>query len=116
MCVTDPLHSGQASAAELRLITAPVLVRGKRIATFVGTQVFCPRLEEKPRAKPHRDSHWHPLLYGVGSPAETLHAQNDASGVQINARTGMPGWQGERERFDVGWAISVLHPLAQPDA
>jgi Domain of unknown function (DUF222)/HNH endonuclease len=45
---------------------------------------------------------------------DKLHAQNDGAGIQISARTAMPGWQGER--LDVGWAISVLHPLAQPDA
>jgi len=41
------------------------------------------------------------------NPSDTVRAQN---GVQINARTAMPGWQGER--LDVGYAISVLHPLA----
>jgi hypothetical protein len=45
---------------------------------------------------------------------DKLHAQNDGAGIQISARTAMPGWQGER--LDVGWAISELHPLAQPDA
>jgi Domain of unknown function (DUF222)/HNH endonuclease len=40
----------------------------------------------------------------------TMRAQNDASGHHIDARTSMPGWQGER--LDVGWAISVLHPRA----
>jgi Domain of unknown function (DUF222)/HNH endonuclease len=44
------------------------------------------------------------------NPTETLQAQNDGAGVQINARTSMPGWQGER--LDVGYAISVLHPRA----
>jgi 5-methylcytosine-specific restriction endonuclease McrA len=44
------------------------------------------------------------------NPTETLQVQNDGAGVQINARTSMPGWQGER--LDVGYAISVLHPLA----
>src|SRR5215813_1217992 len=43
-------------------------------------------------------------------PTETLQAQNGGSGVQIDARTSMPDWQGER--FDVGYAISVLHPRA----
>src|SRR5499425_1319738 len=40
------------------------------------------------------------------NPTETLQAQNNGAGVQINARTSMPGWQGER--LDVGYAISVL--------
>jgi len=41
---------------------------------------------------------------------DTLRAQNDAAGVQINARTAMPGWQGQR--LDVRYAISVLHSRA----
>ena len=44
------------------------------------------------------------------NPSKTVRAQNDAHGVQIDARTAMPGWQGER--LDVAWAISVLHPRA----
>src|SRR6266704_1177771 len=43
-------------------------------------------------------------------PVEVLRARHDAQGLQIHARTSMPGWLGER--LDVGWAISVLHPLA----
>jgi len=42
--------------------------------------------------------------------AEPCEARNQQSGLHINARTSMPGWQGER--LDVGYAISVLHPLA----
>jgi hypothetical protein len=44
------------------------------------------------------------------NPTDTMRAQNDVRGVQIGARTSTPSWQGER--LDVGWAISVLHPLA----
>jgi len=44
------------------------------------------------------------------NPGDTVRAQNDARGVLINASTSTPSWQGER--LDVGWAISVLHPLA----
>ena len=44
------------------------------------------------------------------NPTETLRAQNNGTGVQINARTSLPGWRGER--LDVGYAISVLHPRA----
>src|SRR5262249_27789590 len=44
------------------------------------------------------------------NPTDTLQAQNNVGGEQINARTAMPGWQGER--LDVGYAISVLHPGA----
>jgi len=43
-------------------------------------------------------------------PIDTLHAQNAGAGLQITARTAMPGWQGER--LDVGYAISILHPRA----
>jgi len=43
-------------------------------------------------------------------PTETMRAQNADRGVQIDARTSTPGWQGEH--LDVGWAISVLHPRA----
>jgi len=44
------------------------------------------------------------------NPAETLRAENEARGVHIDAQTSKPGWLGER--LDVGYAISVLHPLA----
>jgi Domain of unknown function (DUF222)/HNH endonuclease len=44
------------------------------------------------------------------NPTATLRAQNDGAGAQIDARTSMPGWNGER--LDVGYAISVLHPRA----
>jgi len=44
------------------------------------------------------------------NPVDSLRAQNDAGGLHIDARTSTPGWQGER--LDVGYAISVLHPLA----
>ena len=44
------------------------------------------------------------------NPSDTVRAQNDAHGVQIDARTAIPAWQGER--LDVGYAISVLHPRA----
>jgi Domain of unknown function (DUF222)/HNH endonuclease len=48
------------------------------------------------------------------NPTDTLQAQNAEAGLHIDAQTSTPSWQGER--LDVGWAISVLHPLAQPDA
>jgi len=44
------------------------------------------------------------------APVEELRTNHDANGLHIDARTSMPGWQGER--LDVGWAISVLHPRA----
>jgi hypothetical protein len=43
-------------------------------------------------------------------PLETLRAQNEAAGLQLDAETTRPGWQGER--LDVGYAIGVLHPRA----
>jgi Domain of unknown function (DUF222) len=53
-----------------------------------------------------------PAAPGVPTePCDSLREQQ--GGLRIDARTSAPGWQGER--LDVGWAISVLHPLAQPD-
>ena len=43
-------------------------------------------------------------------PVGTLRAQHAAQGLRVHARTGLPGWLGER--LDVGWAIGVLHPRA----
>jgi 5-methylcytosine-specific restriction endonuclease McrA len=43
-------------------------------------------------------------------PAGALRARHAAQGLRLHARTACPGWLGER--LDVGWAISVLHPLA----
>jgi 5-methylcytosine-specific restriction endonuclease McrA len=44
-------------------------------------------------------------------PITVLRVCHEANGLRINARTGCAGWLGER--LDVGWAIDVLHPLAQ---
>jgi len=44
-------------------------------------------------------------------PITVLRVCHEANGLRINARTGCPGWLGER--LNVGWAIDVLHPLAQ---
>jgi Domain of unknown function (DUF222)/HNH endonuclease len=46
-------------------------------------------------------------------PTQLMRAQHDASGLHIDARTSRPSWLGER--LDVGWAVNVLHPLAQPN-
>jgi hypothetical protein len=46
-----------------------------------------------------------------GDPVEIIRARNDAEGLDLHARTAIPGWLGER--LDVGWAIDVLHPLAR---
>ncbi|HSE95316.1 MAG TPA: DUF222 domain-containing protein, partial [Methylomirabilota bacterium] len=56
-----------------------------------------------------------PALPAVpGAPAQALVATNRGLGIVIDARTGLPGWCGER--LDLGWAISVLHPAANPAA
>ena|SRR5215813_14529803 len=41
---------------------------------------------------------------------DDLRARHDAEGLHIDAQTSKSGWLGER--LDLGWAISVLHPLA----
>jgi len=50
----------------------------------------------------------HPAV--PADPFGALRAWHDAQGLDIHARTSMPGWLGER--LDVGYAIDVLHPLA----
>ena len=44
-------------------------------------------------------------------PVGALRAPNDAEGLVLDAHTMCARWLGER--FDLGWAISVLHPLAR---
>jgi len=52
-----------------------------------------------------------PLSAAVpADPVGALRAHHDGQGLRVHARTGCPGWLGER--LDVGWAIDVLHPLA----
>jgi len=46
-----------------------------------------------------------------GDPVKALRACHDSQGLRLDARTACPGWLGER--LNVGWAIDVLHPLAQ---
>ena len=48
------------------------------------------------------------------APMPALVAANRAHGLMIDARTGLPAWCGER--LDLGWAIDVLHPAANPAA
>ncbi len=43
-------------------------------------------------------------------PVQALHAQHDAQGLRLHARTACPSWLGER--LDLGYALDVLHPLA----
>jgi 5-methylcytosine-specific restriction endonuclease McrA len=44
-------------------------------------------------------------------PVTALRARHDAQGLRIGPRTSCPSWLGEG--LNVGWAIDVLHPLAQ---
>jgi hypothetical protein len=43
-------------------------------------------------------------------PVQALRAQHDAQGLRLHARTACPFWLGER--LDLGYALDVLHPLA----
>ena len=43
-------------------------------------------------------------------PVGELYTRNSALGLRIDAHTSMPSWLGER--LDLGYAIDVLHPLA----
>ncbi len=45
-------------------------------------------------------------------PMRALREAHAANGICIHPRTSMPGWLGER--LNVGYAIDVLHPLANP--
>jgi len=45
-------------------------------------------------------------------PMDVLREENIVLGLSLSAQTMTPGWLGER--LDVGWAIDVLHPLANP--
>ena len=54
-----------------------------------------------------------PLSPPMGEdPVTELRARHDAEGLRIGPRTAHPDWLGER--FDLGWAIDVLHPRANP--
>jgi hypothetical protein len=45
-------------------------------------------------------------------PVGTLKDTHVAQGLTLHARTACPQWLGER--LDLGWALDVLHPLANP--
>jgi hypothetical protein len=45
-------------------------------------------------------------------PVGALRARNEAEGLSLHPRTAMPLWLGER--LDLGYAIDVLHPRANP--
>ena len=64
----------------------------------------------RPDGQPVLDAPPPPLRAGdVVAPIETV---NDANGLRITPRTGLPTWTGER--LDLGWAINALHPGANP--
>jgi HNH endonuclease len=46
-------------------------------------------------------------------PAAALVTAHRARGLVIDARQTVPTWYGER--LDLGWAIDVLHPAANPE-
>ncbi|MBI2203809.1 MAG: DUF222 domain-containing protein [Candidatus Rokubacteria bacterium] len=49
----------------------------------------------------------------VAVPADPVHVlRSRHAGLRIHPRTACPDWHGER--LDVGWAIDVLHPRANP--
>ena len=45
-------------------------------------------------------------------PVGEVQAANASNGVQVDPHTLKPIWSGEP--FDLGWAIDVLHPRANP--
>jgi hypothetical protein len=45
-------------------------------------------------------------------PVTALRAGHEAQGLHLHARTACPLWLGER--LDLGWALDVLHPRANP--
>ncbi len=47
-------------------------------------------------------------------PVEALRARHESENLRLTARTTCPHWLGEP--LDLGWAIDVLHPLAQRPA
>jgi 5-methylcytosine-specific restriction endonuclease McrA len=47
-----------------------------------------------------------------GDPVALLRARHAAEGLRLGPHTAHPGWLGEA--LDMGWAIDVLHPWANP--
>jgi hypothetical protein len=43
-------------------------------------------------------------------PLQELRTRHEADGLRLDSKTSTPAWFGGR--FDVGWAIDVLHPMA----
>ena len=55
-----------------------------------------------------------PSVAVPADPVQALRARHETQGLRLHPRTACPRWLGER--LDVGWAIDVLHPLANPSA
>ncbi len=56
-----------------------------------------------------------PLPPPVGyAPVASLRNEHDRQGLHVDARSARPGWLGER--LNLGWAMDVLHPHANPVA
>jgi hypothetical protein len=53
-----------------------------------------------------------PSTASPGDPVAMLRGSHAAGGLRLDAHTTRPGWLGER--LDLGWAIDVLHPRANP--
>jgi hypothetical protein len=53
-----------------------------------------------------------PLAAVPADPVQALRVRHAAQGLRLHARTARPSWLGQR--LDLGWAIDVLHPLANP--
>jgi hypothetical protein len=64
----------------------------------------------QPNGRPLPESPAPPAV--PSDPVGMLRARHDERGLDVHARTALPGWLGER--LDVGWAIDVLHPAAAP--
>ena len=92
-------HGGPTTLSNLAMLCR----RHHRAVHEDGYQV-----ERQPDGRPLPES---PALPAVPSdPVGMLRARHDERGLDVHARTAMPGWLGER--LDVGWAIDVLHSLA----
>ena len=58
----------------------------------------------------HAIPHVPPGIAITDDPFEAIRARNEAEGLELDAHSATPGWLGER--LDVGYALDVLHPLA----
>src|SRR5438552_7710915 len=93
------------SPCSVAAITAPCTRRGYQVARLPdGTLQF-----RRPNGHPLPEVP--PPAAVPADPIKALHESHDAQGLRVHARTGCPSWLGEG--LNVGWAIDVLHPLAQ---